>query len=449
MRWSRIEGPPFLSASLGLLIAVVASGCSGGGRLAKDESLQDLTPVKTVSVVQETVQRTTTQPATVRSFYRAEIRAKASGYVQQVKADIGDFVEAGATLAVIDVPELAKQREVLEARISKLESEEKRAEAGIQLAEASVRSAEAKLAASKSELNRAEASLAAMEAEFDRTRDLVQRQSLESRMLDEARKKRDSELANKEATASAILSAEAEVAVAKARTAAAKADLQSAHADTDVGRRQLEELDVMASYATLKAPFAGIVAHRDVDPGDLVREGNEVGEGQPLFVISQVDKVRVHIPVPEADAAWVSRGDSITLSFPSFPAEQPIQASVTRLSSDLDPSTRTMLVEAVLPNSERRLIPGMFGQATISLSTPAVASMLPARAIRFSDSGDAFVYIVGDDQTVTVTPVTLGIDDGQFLEVKSGVVQGQKVIDAHLKRFTTGQKVALINAQAS
>ena len=79
--------------------------------------------VKTVQVKQMDVQRTTIQPATVRSFFRADIRAKASGYVKEIKADIGDFVESGATLAVIDVPELDKRREIIEARIIRFESE--------------------------------------------------------------------------------------------------------------------------------------------------------------------------------------------------------------------------------------------------------------------------------------------------------------------------------------
>ncbi len=141
--------------------------------MATEEAAKKAVPVKTVAVVREDVQRTTTQPATVRSFYRADIRAKASGFVKTVEADIGDLVTAGATLAVIDVPEMAKQREILQARITRNESDEKRAQAGVELAQANVRSTEAKWMQSKSEMSKAEATLAAMEAEFTRTRDLV------------------------------------------------------------------------------------------------------------------------------------------------------------------------------------------------------------------------------------------------------------------------------------
>ncbi|MCA9046097.1 MAG: efflux RND transporter periplasmic adaptor subunit, partial [Planctomycetaceae bacterium] len=198
------------------------------------------------------------------------------------------------------------------------------------------------------------------------------------------------------------------------------------------------------SFGTLTAPFDGVVTARAVNPGDLVRESSEVGAGEPLFVVSQVSKVRIHVAVPEADAAYVSTGDTVTLRFPSFPGEEPLLAVVTRFTGDLDPSTRTMLIETEVENTDRKLLPGMFGEASINLNTKVAANMLPARAVRFSETGEAYVYVVSDDETVTVTPVTTGFDSGDRIEVRSGVESGQRVIDGHLKRFETGQKVLLV-----
>ncbi|MGY8767552.1 MAG: efflux RND transporter periplasmic adaptor subunit [Pirellulales bacterium] len=428
-----------------LLATAILSGCSINSPVSEDKVSKKPVPVKTVSVVLEEVQQTTSQPATVHPYYRAEIRAMVSGYVKQVNADIGDFVEAGATLAIIDVPELAKQRQIIEAQIARYVSEEKQATAGIQLAVANVRSAEAQLDQSKSELISVEASLAAIEAEFNRTNDLVQRQSLESRMLDEVRKKRDSELASKQAMESAINSSAAFVAVAEAKLSSAETALVSAQAETTIAKRQLEELEVHIAYTTLKAPFSGVVTARTINPGNLVGDSSKAGNDQSLFVISQMDKVRVHIPVPEAEATQISRGDTVVLNFPSFSAEKPLEEKVTRLTSDLDPSTRTMLVEVEIENPDRKLLPGMFGQASINLNTKVAANMLPARAVRFEDSGQAYLYLVEEDKTVKVVQVTTGIDNGHHIEIKSGVEPGQQVIDAHLKRFTTGQKVTLVN----
>lgn len=420
-------------------------GCTPEQSVSPERSGPQATAVKLVAVSEQEVRRTSLQPATVHPFYRTEIRAKASGFVESVSADIGDVVKAGATLAVIKVPELNKQREILQARITRSDAEEQRAKAGVTLAEANVKAAQARLAQAESETKQADAALAAAEAEFTRTEDLVERQSLQSRMLDEVRSQRDSAIASRDALVSAVASASAQVTVAEAQRTSAQADQKVAEAETAIARRQLEELDVLIGYATLKAPFAGLITRRTVDPGDLVREASEVGKGEPLFVLSQVDKVRVHILVPEVDAAVIERGAPVQLSFPSFSGEETLTAAVTRVSGDLDPSTRTMLVEVELPNPQNKLLPGMFGQATIELSSKVAANTLPARAIRFSESGEAYVYAVSDDKTVSVVNITTGTDDGQMIEVLTGLEPGQRVIDAHLKRFTNGQSVTVLN----
>ena len=444
LRFSTYRGTICLSS-----LILVISGCTPADMLSskpvlKKEDIGKATPVKAVTLSSTPVERTTMQPATVHAFYSAEVRAKASGFVTRLRADIGDVVKKGDILAEIDVPEMKEQRRVIEARIRGLEAKEKSAESGIELAEARVESAEAKLEQAKSQLESAKASLAASEAEFSRTQDMVNRKSLQERMLDEVRKKRDSEKANQESAAALIVSADAEIAVAKAEKTSAEAKLDSAQAQTDITRRELDELDVLIAYARIKAPFDGVVTIRNLEPGDLVREANEVGKGEPLFVVSQMDRLRVRIPVPELDAPLVNKGDAITLTFPSFSAEDPIVAKVTRRTGSLDPSTRTMMVEAELDNSNGKLLPGMFGQAMIQLTGKVDTNTLPSQAIRFTEDGKAYVYVIGKDQTVSVASIQTGNDDGNSIEVVSGIQPGQQVIGSHLKRFRDGERVAVL-----
>lgn len=397
--------------------------------------------VKTVSVTQEDLKRTSVQPATVHAFYTASIQAKVHGYVTEVKADIGDAVKSGDVLAVINVPEMAQQRKVAEARIARQKAEEARAKSGVELAKSEVESAEALASEAESKLQQVEAALTAVEAEFGRTEDLVERGSVQRRLLDEVRKRRDSEVARKSAMTSAIASAKANVNVAKSKAIAAEADFQATKAETAIRTAELQEIDELINYATLKAPFSGVVTSRNVSPGDLVSERSTA---EPLFVVSQLDKVRIHVPVPESEAAFVDRGDEISVTFPSFPSEEPLTVSVTRLTQSLDPGTRTMLVEAEVANSDGKLLPGMFGQASIVLGTNTATAMLPARAVRFGEDGKAFVYVVTADE-VSLVPVVTGLDDGKTIEIVSGLESGQTVIDAHLKRFTNGQKVRILN----
>ena len=420
------------------------AGCSmpaaADPRVEVQQNIPEPVAVKTVAVAEQEVRHSSVQPATVHPFYTAEIQSKVHGYVKEVQADIGDMVTVGDVLAIIDVPETAKQRQMSLAMVKRQRAEEQRAQAGIELAKANVLALKAMESEARSKLLQVEATLAAAEAEFKRTTDLVQRGSMQPRILDEVRERRDSAAAGKAAVAATIDSAVANVAVAKAKVTAAEADLEVAAAETATKEREVEQIGELIKYATLTAPFSGVVTVRNVSPGNLVGERNS---NIPLFVISQLDKVRIHIPVPENDAAFVGRGDSISVSFPSFPAEAAMTVPVTRLTGSLDPSTRTMLVEAEVANPDGKLIPGMFGQATITLSTNLASTVLPARAVRFSDTGDAYVYVVADEK-VTVVPVTTGADDGNTIEIASGLEPGQVVVDAHLQRFTDGQVVRVL-----
>lgn len=429
-----------LAASLMLTMAGCSQLASADPKATVEAKTQKPVAVKTVAAVQQDIRQSSVQPATVHPFYTAAIQAKVHGYVKEVKADIGDVVKAGDVLAVISVPETGKQRLMALAMVERQQAEEQRAKANIELAKANVQASKALEAEAKSKLQQVEASLAAAESEFQRTDDLVKRGSIQPRILDEVRERRDSAAAGRAAVTATIKSAQANVAVAQSKLTAAEADLMVAAAETATKAREVEQIDELIKYATLRAPFDGVVTVRNVSPGNLVSERSS---NHPLFVICQMDKVRIHIPVPENDAAFVQQGDSIKISFPSFPAEEAMTVSVTRLTGSLDPSTRSMLVEAEVANTDGKLLPGMFGQAEITLETSLASTVLPARAVRFKDDGEAYVYLV-DDKKITVVAVTTAADDGNTIEIASGLEAGQVVVDTHLQRFTDGQVIRVV-----
>ncbi len=396
-------------------------------------------PVKLVVAQQEQLQRTTTQPATVHAYFETQIRAKVAGYVKELTADIGDVVAAGDALVKLHAPELEKEVEVLRARVKLLNAQEQIAMAEVDLADASLQSAEAQLDQAFSELDSSQASLTAAQAEFSRTEDLVSRGSLQPRLLDEVTKKRDAAAAAKQAIQSAAESMKAEVAVARAEKASREAAVQSATASVEVAVRQLEQAEVMLAYTNVKAPMSGVVSKRDVEFGELV--DGDLSSEHSLFTLSQVDKLRVRIPVPEICAPFVQPGDQVELRFPSFTDEAPMMATVTRRAGSLDPSTRTMIVEAEVENADGKLLPGMFGEATIRLGTKAVATMLPSRAVRFDESGRSYVYVVDESNQVQVVDVQTGQDNGSRIEIVAGLSPGDRVVGQHLKRFVDGQEV--------
>ena len=401
----------------------------------------ELPVVRLVAAERTTIQRTTTQPATIHAYHQAEIHAKVAGYLSELKADIGQPVSAGDVLGVIAVPEMQKSIEKQQAVIRRLQAEEQQSAAGVKLALANVKSAEALQIQAAAEVARTDAQLNADTSEFKRVTELVAQQAVAARLLDEARQKLEASTSTKAAVQAALQSAVAAVTVAREKAAVAEASEAASAAQTDVARKELEELETMMQYAVLKAPFNGIVTRRHVDPGDLVRNFQAASESSraPLFEISHVAQVRVRIAIPENEAPLARTGNAVTLKLRSLP-DREFAGTVNRLSRRLDESTRTMLIEADLDNSEGLLIPGMFGEATVMLQETPEALVIAATAVQFDATGNSSVYVV-ENGAVRSVPVVTGYDNGHHIQIISGVDESAQIVAGRIGRFADGQKV--------
>jgi HlyD family secretion protein len=398
--------------------------------------------VAVVSPEVKTIRRTTTQPATVHAYHEAQIFAKVSGYLDQLKVEIGQTVSKDEPLGIISVPEMDKSREKHEAEIRRLVAEERKAAANVNLAAAQVAAAKATLNRAKADVTTAAADLRGDKLELDRVTDLVEKKAVAARLLDEATKKFESSTAAKESAEAAQQSVAAAVTVADERAIVAKAEEDAAKAQTDVARRELDELDALMSYATLKAPFDGVVTQRHVDQGDLVRNTQTSSESsrRPLFEVSKVDQVRVRIFVAEHEAVLANEGDAVSLKLRSLPGP-PIEGAIKRVAKRLDEATRTMLVEMELTNDDGRLLPGMYGEATINLEEIANALVLPATAVRYDETGNSSAYVVGADNTISIVKVKTGYDDGKQIQILSGLNASARIVNGTRKRLKDGDKV--------
>ncbi len=351
--------------------------------------------VKTVSPSQTTIKRTTAQPATVTAYHQAEIISKVDGYVGSIKVDIGDKVKAGQVLAEVSVPEMAYRLEAYLAELDQFQFKRRQLTA---------------------EVNVIEAEHSALESENKRIQQLLKTKSVTQKLGDEVASRFEA---------------------AKAKLAAAQAQVASLDSQRRKVQATIDETKVMIAYASIKAPFPGIITQRSISPGDYVR----TGEGTPLFTVAQVDKLRVTVGIPERDAIWIDKGDKASIQLSALP--KPIEATVTRTSGSLDPKTRTLATEIEIINGTGQLLPGMFGKATITMQEKN-ALVIPANTIRFDQHGDEMIVYVVQNGTVKHVPVTLGLDDGHQIEVLSGLTEQDQIVTGMLGRLKDGASVELI-----
>jgi RND family efflux transporter MFP subunit len=435
-----------------LVAAASVSGCSKRDHNDKFSNAVQadtkISRVEVVTTIQKDVVHTTSQPATVHPFFQADIISKISGYIEDVFVDIGDVVKLGQALCKLTVPEIEKQREQIHARQQRLKAEVKKSEATVNVAVAQVRASEAEVEEAVSNIKQVVARLIDNKADLKRVMGLVERQAVTIAMLDEAQASNDVSEAAKDSAEAALRSAEARKEIALAERDAAEAEVATARARHAESIKEGEELDAMLQYTTLQAPFDGIITTRSVDPGDFVT-GASQGHGllrRPLFHVDQQSRLRIRVAIPERDASEVDAGDLAVIRLDALP-NAPIEAVVTRSAQRLDPSTRTMLAEIDVDNVSGQILPGMFGCATITASTSRNAIVLPASALRTDAAGEPYVFLLDKENRITKHIVTVGADDGHEIEVVSGLVGTERVVDAFVGSMEEGQVVEVVQSE--
>jgi RND family efflux transporter MFP subunit len=186
--------------------------------------------------------------------------------------------------------------------------------------------------------------------------------------------------------------------------------------------RRLEQLE---SFKHIYAPFSGVIIRRNVDVGALVNAGNG-GANQELFVIAQVDPIRVYVNVPEADSPSIRSGVHADIQIPEL-VGQHFTGSVVRTAEAIDPATRTLNTEIDVPNPRGQLLPGAYAQVNFALKQQIQLLTVPTNALLFRAEGPR-AAVVGQDGKVQLKPITIGRDFGLTVEVLSGLQLSDSIV---------------------
>lgn len=199
-----------------------------------------------------------------------------------------------------------------------------------------------------------------------------------------------------------------------------------AHAAMLQAKAMLSQDLANQAYETITAPFDGIVTARYIDPGHLVPA--TIAPGTPgsgaIISIARMAPLRVLTYVPQNVAPFIKDGDPATITAAGYSGRK-FTGTITRHPEALSADTRTMLVEVDLANEDQALYPGMYATAQFTVAMGSGSPMVPDDALVFRD-GKVYVPVVRNNQ-LHLAEVTLGYDNGQTVEVLSGVNLSDKV----------------------
>lgn len=244
----------------------------------------------------------------------------------------------------------------------------------------------------------------------------------------------------------------ADVAEARASSDAAQEELRRTQELFDRGFASQARLDTVRAAAnaaearlnaggsriadrTIRAPFAGVVGLRTASPGQFMRPGDQIG------TLDDVSEIKLDFDVPETQISRVAGGVEIVAHTAAYP-DRTFTGVIADVDSRVDPTTRTVRVRAMLPNTDEVLRPGMLLTVEVR-SNPRQAMAIPEMAILDQADG-AYVYRVvarEGGQAVDLVRITTGQRSSGMAEVLTGLAAGDSVITEGVQSVRPGQPV--------
>ena len=207
------------------------------------------------------------------------------------------------------------------------------------------------------------------------------------------------------------------------RVGAARAQ-SAAVAAAEANVSQLRQLQ---DFKNVVAPFDGVVTARLTDVGALITNGTST----VLFRVADTSRLRIYTEVPEIESGSIVEGGTADLTFGEYPGRV-FKAKIVRTSDALDPSTRTLMVELGIDNTDGTLLPGGYTDVHFSGKTGANYARVPVSALLFRADGLHVATVTadadGNTAKIVLKRVTIGQDYGTSLELTTGIRPGETII---------------------
>jgi multidrug efflux pump subunit AcrA (membrane-fusion protein) len=383
-------------------------------------------PVTLVPAERRAATGSVTYTGTVAPFNEEDVFPRVTGRIVEMPVYPGDAVRPGQVLARLDDVELSSRVREAEAMRASALASRGQMEADVVSAQHGVAQMERELAMTDAEAGYA----ASVAARTERLYGVgaVSRQEWESdrAMAQAAQAKRDA--------------ARARLDQARAMEVAAGRKLDASAAMVAQGEAQVRTAQIVRDYVTIVAPSHGYVVKRVVAPGVLVQPG------MPILKIAQVDRVRLQANVGERDLARIQVGSPVTVT-PVGAGVAPFASRVTAVFPFVDPGARTAVVEAVVDNLGRRLLPGQYVSMSFVTGRNPQAVSVPRGAVTRL-GGKAWVWVASDGRAER-RDVVPGMDNAERIEITEGLAAGEQVIARPPDGLFAGARVRASGAGAS
>ncbi|HJZ78232.1 MAG TPA: efflux RND transporter periplasmic adaptor subunit [Vicinamibacterales bacterium] len=382
------------------LVSVVAAACSKSETAQARGRDASAKPVKVEIVKKERTVRAVDLVGTLAAVDQVTISSETEGKVSRILADLGDRVQAGQPLILVDREKQQYNFEQQKAALARA------------LAQYGASDPEHLPDIEKTpDVQKASADLRQAQQAYDRTNELFKRALVPQQMLDDA--------------GATLQAKQAGYDLSLQNAKNLRASIQASEASMKLADRQLRDTEI-------RAPFDGYVEKRLVNLGELVKMQ------MPVMSVVRVDPLKVVAEIPEKMAPWIHDGQPVEMHVDAYP-DKTFSAKVSRISPAVNAATRAFPFEALAPNRDAQLKPGTFARVHIESGKVDDVLTLPAAVLQYR-YGVNRVFVIDGDR-LTAHELKVGERMGDRVEILSGVDAGAPVAATDIDKLTDGMKV--------
>jgi RND family efflux transporter MFP subunit len=428
-------------ALLATALALAGSACSrsqaeapakpGGAPAAGPRAI----PITVGRAETRAVQRSVETSGSLLAGEEMLAKTEQSGTIAKLFADLGDRVAAGATLAEYDRREFQLAVDQAQADLNAAREALARSQATAAATEASLQRVKDNVASLDADVARAQSQVDWARSELERNQQLFAKEIIAARDVDNARNQYNTAAAQLTMMKTAAAQHPDHVRVAEAQLRSDRAAVRAAEATVKQREAALGLVEKRLGDTRVKASISGSIAKRHVSAGEFVKDNT------PLFTIVITNPLKYAGTVPERQAPELKVGQTLRLSVEAYPGKA-FTGTITRLAPAVDVATRTLAVEARVPNDANALRPGFFAKGNVLTREDPSVVVVPSDALmNVVGLNKVFVIADGKAQERQVRP---GARQEGILEILQGVKAGETVATSNLPALYHGAAVTVV-----
>lgn len=219
---------------------------------------------------------------------------------------------------------------------------------------------------------------------------------------------------------------------------------QSSNTTVKSQQANVQRLEQLQSFERVYAPFNGVVTSRSIDIGQLIDQG----AAKELFHLSSTDTLRVYVNVPQVYSRDALPGAKAQLTFAEYPGRS-FEGTLVRTAKAIDLTSRTLLVEVDVDNRNGQLAPGAYTEVHLKVGRPVSTVIIPVSALLFRKEGLRVVSVqhTADSDTAKLIPITIGHDDGDTVQVVSGLDPDTPIVTDPPDSVIEGEKLHVLQPE--